>query len=410
MERRKYRDLAKQQNFLRLLAADAVSRFGDSLDMIAYSLIMFEITKSESLMALIIGLNHLPTVFLQPFMGAVIDRMPLKPVMVITDLCRFCLVATLAVMYSFGKMTPLGLALLTLLTSTVEAFRIPACAAFLPQTLKKEDYTIGKAAHFSLSRAMEMIGLIAAGGFTAAIGTVAVLWIDGATFLWSAAMIAVIPCKEAIKRTKISVRTVLRDFKEGLQYLKTAPAVQMIGCMGLMINFGLMPLSVFQTPYVYGSLRMGVEVLSLIKLLLIGGMMLGAMAAPKITLGSNRANASMAGVCMGLSIMLMFAVPRCTHDVVKIALLILSMLTVGLGGGVLNVLVGSCMMRHVPRDKMGRMSGLNAAVMQSSMPVGAFICSGLARYLALDTIFLMFGMTTAAMFLLFGFSKKAATL
>ena len=69
MEKNKYKLLLTQKKYIRLLIADLVSRFGDSIDAIAYSWIMYEITASESLMALIIGLNYVPTVLLQPFLG-----------------------------------------------------------------------------------------------------------------------------------------------------------------------------------------------------------------------------------------------------------------------------------------------------------------------------------------------------
>ncbi len=50
--------------------ADTISRFGDSLDIVAYSWIMYEITKSEALLAIVMGLNYVPTIFLMPFTGA----------------------------------------------------------------------------------------------------------------------------------------------------------------------------------------------------------------------------------------------------------------------------------------------------------------------------------------------------
>lgn len=64
MEKKNYRQLLTQKKFLRPMLVDAISRFGDSLGVIVYSLIMYEITQSESLMALIMGLNYVPTVLL----------------------------------------------------------------------------------------------------------------------------------------------------------------------------------------------------------------------------------------------------------------------------------------------------------------------------------------------------------
>ena len=175
MEHKKYRVLRTQKQYLKLLLADLISRFGDSLDVIAYSWIMYEITGSESLMALIVGLNYIPTVLLQPFTGALVDKIKKKKLMVITDFLRFLLVAAFILLYSNGSLTPLLIAILTMCTSVIEAFRMPAGNAVIPMILDKEYYTVGKAASYSLSRASQLIGFILAGGLIALIGSAGIL-------------------------------------------------------------------------------------------------------------------------------------------------------------------------------------------------------------------------------------------
>ena len=86
MEKKEYRQLLSQRQYIRLLLADTINRFGDSIDVIAYSWIMYEITGSASLMALVVGLNFVPTVFLTPFAGAFVDRISKKRVMALADL------------------------------------------------------------------------------------------------------------------------------------------------------------------------------------------------------------------------------------------------------------------------------------------------------------------------------------
>ena len=256
MEQRKYRALLSQKQFLKLLLANLVSRFGDSLDVIAYSWIMYEVTGSESLMALIIGLNYVPTVLLQPFAGALVDRMKKKGLMVLTDAIRVVLVAALVLLYTNGALTPLLLAVLTLCTSTVEALRLPAGNAFMPLLLSSEHYTLGKGASYSLAQASQLVGFVLAGGLIELIGSAGVLWIDAATFAVSAVVIATISVAETRGNGKIDIRRIVADFKDGLAFLKRSKTVQVISIIGLVINFGLMPLSVFQTPYVNDYLKM----------------------------------------------------------------------------------------------------------------------------------------------------------
>lgn len=394
MEQKKYRALLSQKQYLKLLFADLTSRFGDSLDAVAYSWIMYEVTGSESLMALILGLNYIPTVLLQPFSGALVDRINKKALMAVTDLLRSVLVALFVVLYGKGVLSPRIIAVLTLCTSTVEAFRLPAGNAVMPLLLEPQHYTLGKAASYSLSRVSQLVGFALSGALIALIGAIGVLWIDAVTFLISAAAIAGIRLSEARTPEKMDTRRFFSDFRDGLQFLKKSKVVQIISMIGLVINFGLMPLSVFQAPYVSDYLHMGPGILSYIKVLMIVGMMLGAAVTPKLLIFKKSGISAAAGIGMGISIILMYATVIVGNPVIRMTLLTVSMLCVGAGGGALNVTIGGCMMAAVPKEMMGRMSGLNGAIMEASMPVGSFLCSALVLKVSVVQLFALFGTCT----------------
>ena len=57
-----YKPLKTQKEYLKLIAANVINRFGDSIDGIAIAWLMYEITHSAALMALILGLNYVPTI------------------------------------------------------------------------------------------------------------------------------------------------------------------------------------------------------------------------------------------------------------------------------------------------------------------------------------------------------------
>ena len=82
------------------------------------------------------------------------------------------------------------------------------------------------------------------------------------------------------------------------------------------------------------------------------------------------------------------------QTVFMLSLLKISMITVGVGGGILNVVIGGCMMATVPKEIMGRMSGLNAAIMEASMPIGSFLCSALVLKLNVPQMLTLFGTLT----------------
>lgn len=394
MEKTDYRLLFTQKQYGRLLAANIVSRFGDSVDVIAYSCIMYEVTGSESLMALVMGLNYLPTVFLTPAAGILADRKRKKSVMAAADVARCLLVAGVILLYKGGWLTPGLLAALTLLTSTIEAFRIPAGNAMLPLLLEPDCYKLGKAADYAASRLAELAGYMAAGALIAWLGTAGALWIDAATFLVSGATILTLRCAEHPCPAGRSLRAVGEDLGAGLRFVRQSLAVQTAGLLGLLINFCIMPLAVFQTPYVLDYLQMGPGMLSCIKILMSLGMMLGAALAPKASRMTSAALAVLAGLGMGTALVLMGIVPSMSGAALRLSVLAFSMLTVGAGGGILNVLISSCTMRAVPRELMGRVSGFLTALMQASMPMASFLCSVLAVPFSAVQILTLFGLFT----------------
>ncbi len=104
---------------------------------------MYEITGSEALLEILMGLNYVPTIFLMPFTGALTDSLNKKTVMIIADLLRFSIVISIAMLYTTGNLNSILIIIFTLLTSTVEAFRIPAASALMPSLLDKDKFTIG---------------------------------------------------------------------------------------------------------------------------------------------------------------------------------------------------------------------------------------------------------------------------
>ena len=154
-----YRPLKAEKEYLKLIAANIINRFGDSIDGIAIAWLMYQITHSAAMMALILGLNYLPTILLQPFTGAMVERLSKKRVMVLFDIGRGLVVAVTAGLYVLGYLTPAILTAMMLLISTLEAFRSPAGSAIVPLLLKPELFKVGSALNQTGSRIAEIVGL-----------------------------------------------------------------------------------------------------------------------------------------------------------------------------------------------------------------------------------------------------------
>lgn len=384
-----YRVLRSQGQYLKLIAANVVNRFGDSLDAIAYSWLMYEVTGSASLMALILAINYIPTIVLQPIAGVFVDRISKKRAMIICDVGRGIVVLSTALLYLQGMISPLALAMLTVANSTLEALRVPAGLAIVPSLLDKDKYTIGIALNSTLSRVCEVVGLALAGTIIALVGSHGALIIDAATFILSAVIIGFIRVKELLKDPIKLPKTVKEDFFAGLCYIWTTKMLLAIIILGMFMNFGMVPLNVLGTAYVVDSLKAGPQFLSFIHLALVAGMGLGAFITPKLQRFSRRNMFVFSGFVISAMVAALWYFPFMADTIFRFVTIISCLFLFGIGGGVQNVIFGAAFMSHVDKDYLGRVGGVTNAILCAAMPAGAFLCSIAAKFLPVPSVFLI---------------------
>lgn len=159
-----YKDIFKQKEYMKMMVAALINRFGDSIDAIASTWIVYELTGSAVWSAVIFGVNKVPSVFVTPLAGAWVEGRNKKAIMIITDLIRAVCVAFVASGYLLGFLQPWMLLVTTCIISTVEAFRGPAGSALTPRVLKAEYYEYGMSLMSTFSSVTELAGTMAAGG------------------------------------------------------------------------------------------------------------------------------------------------------------------------------------------------------------------------------------------------------
>ena len=394
-----YRVLRMQREYLKLVAANMINRFGDSIDVIAFSWIMYQITQSASLMALLLGLNYVPTILLQPLTGSLVERLPKKRVMVICDLLRGLITAMVVLLYARQLLTPAMLAVVTVVNSTVEAFRTPAGVSIVPLLLEERHYTIGVAFNQTLSRAVELVGLAVAGGIIALVGYETALLIDAITFVLSALLIALVSAQETGSAGEPRWRDIFHDFLEGMRLVRRHEVLPPLLFLAALINLTLVPLSAFATVYVAEWLEGDATLLSIVQFLLVGGTMIGSAMCPKLRRPGRRAQLLLFGLLGSISLAMLGLGARLPSWHLRLAVALASCLLQGVSAGVLNVLFSSSLMRNVPKPYLARLSGLSNSVMTCSIPLGSLICSVLAALVPVPSALLASALLSAVLYL-----------
>lgn len=396
----KYSALRGEREYFKLLAANAVNRFGDSVDSIAFSLLMYEVTGSASMMALLLTVNYLPTIVLQPIAGALVDRMNKRAVMVWMDFARGAVVAFIVLLLYLDALSTAMLFVCVALISTLETLRIPAGACAMPALLEKDKYTVGVALNGGAGQVCTVVGLALAGPIVEGLGMEWAFAIDMGTFFFSGAAIAALKMKLPPRHDaqKVSVRAVGRDMAEGLRYLKGSKLLWALTLLGMALNFIATPVNTFYTPFVTDDLGGGATLLSATQLVQVGGVALGALMVPWLEKLRIRTTATVTGLAFALMGVVMPALLLLPTLAWRAAALLAVCLVEGLCLGVLNTLYSSRFMMYTDKEYLSRTAGVTNALLMLMSPAGSLICSAAAAVMSVPQCLFCLSLGCAALF------------
>lgn len=394
-----YKAVLKQKEYMKIIIASIINRFGDSVDAVAYTWLVYELTGNAGWSALIFGLNKLPSIIVTPFAGAWVEGHKKKSIMVWTDVIRAVCVACIATFYLFGLLQPWILVVTTLIISTAEAYRGPASTALTPQVLSKEYYEYGMSLLSSASTVVEIVGTAAAAGIIAVLGTSGAIYVDMLTFLASALVIACVRAKEEnLKAAGFECKAYIKTFTEGIHYVKgNRKIVFFIGAC-IFLNAILVPFNSLQAPLVCEILGGGAEVLSILGIAVMAGMLLGSITYPMVR---QRVNGKFlfvfGGACIGLYyIALVVCKP-----------LYKSLLMVYILSGIMSVAFGYFItllmsfvqvefVKQTDEHFLARAASIMTAFSSAATPVTSFLVSAIVLKVSTAHIFLVAGVLDIA--------------
>ncbi len=386
------RELFKNSNYRKDLAAELINRFGDSVDAIASSWIVYEITGQASWSAIIYALNRVPTICLTPLAGPWVERHNKKLIMVITDLIRAICVGILATGLLMGFLNAPMIAVLSLVISSAEAFRVPAGTALFPQIVPEHLYGEAMSMIKAASSTVELVGTAAAAVIIAVIGSSGAIYVDMMTFILSALIILSMKLKDDAneKAEEFSVSAYMKDLKDGFMYCATKKRLVAITMIVLFLNGILVPLDSLKTPMINELMHGDALFLSAFGISFVVSMLVGSMIFPTIY---KRLNAKMVLVFVSVVITAVYfiivaASPLYTNPYVALGFLVVLTAVLGLSITIANMFLGVESYRIIDKEYLARTSSIGNALGSAIMPVTAGLISGLLQFSNVAHIFL----------------------
>ncbi|MFU0826987.1 MAG: MFS transporter [Lachnoclostridium sp.] len=396
-----YRQVFKQKEFMKLVIANVINRFGDSLDSIAFTWMVYSLTNSPAWSAIIFGINRIPTIFLQPFAGAMVENRNKKMIMVFMDVIRGISVSFIAILYILKLLNPWIILIMTLVISTAEAFREPAGNAVLPKILDKDYFEFGLSLNSTLSNVVELAGLAVAGAIIGLFGIQTAVFMDGATFWGSAFIILFIQTgEEKIPREKINIQEYFHTLQSGFSYTRKNRIIMNFIMLAMVTNGILVPLNSLMAPLVKDMLKQDEYMLSVISFSLSTGMITGSAfypyAAQKL---KNRTVICLGGIILGLYY-LSFVISGKFSNISELvyAICITASFITGNAVSFLTSTLRVQFMKQVDMEYMARVSAIMNSGCVCIMPVVSFAVSILTVLLPISVIFLIVGSLGIAFF------------
>lgn len=210
-----YGRLIRNRRYFPLWLGQLFSNLGDTLHYIALVVWVYQRTGSSLVVAGTVFFEVLPVVLLAPVSGVVIDRLPRKAVLIISDVVRGLLVLALLLTTELWQIYTI----VTLLTAAGTFFN-PAVSATLPTLLDEDDLLAANSVSWSTGRFVQIIGSALAGGMIATIGAEAAFAFNALTFFVSALLLLLLPVPRGRPVGARGWYGFIADAKEGLRFAR----------------------------------------------------------------------------------------------------------------------------------------------------------------------------------------------
>ena len=368
----------------RVWYAQLVSLLGDFLALFAVlSIVTYRMHASPTQVTGVSIAYMLPLAVLGPLSGVFVDRWPIKPTLVASDLIRAGLVLLL---FAAGSLWQIYLVLAAL--SCVSSFFAPAQSVTIRTYVPPHGLMSANALMQMAMLGTRVVGPAAAGALVAAFGPAICYSVDFVSFLGSAALIGTVaivrpasPAKPEAARSK--VHQILHDMREGAGYIFHHAAISfvvmamaagmfVIGCFGPLIAI-----------WVREALHASAAVFGIVSAMVGTGMMFGMPLVRRISGSVSNATLVLSGLAgIGVGALLLGALPW-------VAASMLACFTLGFMFSGVIVPAQTLLQRETPQALMGRIGATSMSVIFFGQLAGLVLSGVLAQYLGVRAVFFL---------------------
>ena len=225
-------------DFWKFWTGQTISSLGSSFSRFALPLLVFKLTRSPVNLALTIVTAVIPYLLFGLTIGAFVDRVNRKRLMIATDIGRACIIASIPLLADFGLLSVWWVYGIALISSTLSMAFDAANFAAIPSLVRQEKLVTANGRIQASYSAASVAGPLLAGLLLVTLPIATLFLFDALSFLISAGSLALVVTSFNTQASVKKERTTIRqDVLEGLHFIAHNVVLRWITLMLLLINF-----------------------------------------------------------------------------------------------------------------------------------------------------------------------------
>jgi hypothetical protein len=415
------RKVLSNRAFRLLWTGQGTSYLGDQFYMLALSWLVLQLTGDALALGTVLAAGGVPRAAFMLLGGAITDRFSSRVVMILSDLGRLVLTASLAVVVLAGAAELWSLYLFALAFGSLSGLFLPASNAIVPRILDTNDLQAGNALVQGTAQAAAFAGPLFAGSIIAlfpgeadsshrATGIALAFAIDSLTFLASVVTLWLIGSfpgtphearGSAGSAEQILPRTnMLSSIFEGFRYVRSNSLLRTILAVAAVMNLLLTGPLLVGIPVVAATrLAEGAAALGIIMAAFAGGNLVGYAFAGSLP-RANRLGLRVPFILASFGIIL-----GVTGLLASTPALSLLLFALGTGNGYLTIALVTWLQQRTPQDLLGRMMSLLLFANMGVVPLSQAL-AGIALGWSLTGLFLGAGTLVLVVAALLSLSRE----
>lgn len=248
----------RHRNFRLYFGGQLVSNAGTWMQIIAQGWLVYQLTHSDLTLGLVGFAAALPSLVVTPWAGVVVDRMPRRGLLLMTQSGAMLLAFVLAGLTFAGIVREWHIVLLAAGLGIVNSFDAPARQAFVVDMVGREDLPNGIALNSVMFNSARVVGPAIGGLLLAAVGAAWCFAINGLSFLAVIISLGIMQFKPVTPRRHSE--SPLRQMLNGIRYVASRPELSGLLLLSLCFSvFGITYATVLPA-FVERVLRSGASV------------------------------------------------------------------------------------------------------------------------------------------------------